>query len=121
MPILSFCEGVNPSAAIAGGVTTQFIEEERLNRIKHSEWRFPIRAILTCLAAANIDASDIDAVVYPWDSPAYEDGRVTSFYAELNDRYGSDAGTLAWQRANLVRFRPQAVEARLDRELRRET
>ena len=120
MAILSFYEGVNPSAAVVDGVATHFVEEERLNRVKHSEWRFPIKAIIRCMKDAGLEAGDIDAVVYPWDSPAYADGRVAEFYAEVREKYGTDPGTAAWQRSNLSRLKPRAVESRLDYELRRE-
>jgi len=120
MATLSFYEGVNPSAGISGDLPTQFIEEERLNRIKHSAWHFPIRAILSCLQTSAVELGDLEAIIYPWDSPMYSDGRLSRFYADLNRQYGSDSETLQWQQANISRFDPGSVKERLRRELLRE-
>jgi carbamoyltransferase len=121
MAILSFYEGVNPSAGIASGAPTFFIEEERLNRVKHSDWKFPIKAILACLSAASVEVHDLEAIVYPWDSPMYGDGRLATFYDQVNRQYGTDEATQRWQRANIARFEPHAVQRRLKDELLRET
>lgn len=48
---------------VQDGVLIVAVEEERLNRIKKTT-KFPINAIRSCLAAANVSPADIDAVGY---------------------------------------------------------
>jgi predicted NodU family carbamoyl transferase len=48
---------------VQDGVLLAAVEEERLNRIKKTT-KFPINAIRSCLAAANVSPTDIDAVGY---------------------------------------------------------
>ncbi|MGH3772676.1 MAG: carbamoyltransferase family protein [Pseudonocardiaceae bacterium] len=51
------------AALVKDGVLLAAVEEERLNRIKKTT-KFPINAIRSCLATANVSPSDIDAVGY---------------------------------------------------------
>lgn len=50
---------------IKDGKVVALIEEERLNREKHT-WKFPSGAIKECLAIANISLKDIDHVTFFW-------------------------------------------------------
>jgi predicted NodU family carbamoyl transferase len=51
------------ASLVRDGVLIAAVEEERLNRIKKTT-KFPINAIRSCLAIANVSATDIDAVGY---------------------------------------------------------
>src|SRR4051794_29669129 len=56
---------IHDSAAVLvrDGVVLAAIEQERLNRIKHTN-KAPSGAIAACLATAGASASDLDAVAY---------------------------------------------------------
>ncbi len=51
------------ASLVRDGVLVAAVEEERLNRIKKTT-KFPINAIRSCLATANVSPADIDAVGY---------------------------------------------------------
>lgn len=51
------------ASLVRDGTLIAAVEEERLNRIKKTT-KFPINAIRSCLAAANVSPADIDAVGY---------------------------------------------------------
>jgi len=68
MNILGFnCYGHDSAAAILkDGVLVSAVEEERLNRKKHSGL-FPINSINYVLENSNLKISDIDHITYAWD------------------------------------------------------
>lgn len=51
------------ASLVKDGTLLAAVEEERLNRIKKTT-KFPINAIRSCLATANVSPADIDAVAY---------------------------------------------------------
>ena len=51
---------------LQNGELTFAVEEERLNRKKHSG-EFPLRSIEEAFKFANIKISDIDHITFPWD------------------------------------------------------
>jgi len=51
------------ASLVQDGVLIAAVEEERLNRIKKTT-KFPINAIKSCLATANVSPADLDAVAY---------------------------------------------------------
>jgi carbamoyltransferase len=53
------------AALLVDGEVRALVEEERLNREKHT-WRFPAGAIDACLAIAGLRASDVDRVAFFW-------------------------------------------------------
>jgi carbamoyltransferase len=115
MKFLCIYEGENPSAGIVsdGGIEI-FIEEERLNRIKHASQMFPIRAILRCLEETSVSLNDIDGIAYPWDLDAYiPSGEVESHYRSVNELYPPDSATLRWQKQNLGRYGRDSVNERI--------
>jgi carbamoyltransferase len=67
MKILGFnCYGHDSAAAlIIDGEVVCAVEEERLNRKKHSGG-FPIHAIKECLKSANLEIADIDHITFFW-------------------------------------------------------
>jgi carbamoyltransferase len=66
-------QGMDASAAvILNGEIIAAAEEERFNGIKHCS-DFPIAAINYCLAAANIDISNINYVTHGFNYSPYED------------------------------------------------
>src|SRR5262245_29844689 len=52
------------------------IEEERLNRKKHT-WEYPARAIAECLRLEGITINDVDHVTFFWDPRLEVTGNVT--------------------------------------------
>ncbi|ANW05846.1 carbamoyltransferase [Bradyrhizobium icense] len=59
------------------------VEEERLNRIKHSN-KFPSRSIQYCLAAAGIQLSDIDRIAF-YATEAYCNAMLESLFGSQPD------------------------------------
>ena len=58
----------NASACIiTDGKLKVFIEEERLNEIKHSVNFFPKKSIIKCLEEINLELKDIDYIAVGWD------------------------------------------------------
>ncbi len=66
------------ASLVKDGVLLTAVEEERLNRIKKTT-KFPINAIRSCLATANISPSDIDAVGYYFPED-FTDSMLNHFY-----------------------------------------
>ncbi|HYW10274.1 MAG TPA: carbamoyltransferase N-terminal domain-containing protein, partial [Longimicrobium sp.] len=62
--------GLHDAAAVLveDGRIVAAIEEERLNRVKHSS-AFPARAIARCLAEAGARLDDVDRVAIAWSEP----------------------------------------------------
>ena len=48
---------------IDDGILLSAAEEERFSRVKH-DFNFPSNAIIFCLAKANLNSNDLDAVVF---------------------------------------------------------
>jgi decarbamoylnovobiocin carbamoyltransferase/7-O-carbamoyltransferase len=65
---------------VEDGVLLAAVEEERLNRIKHTT-KFPINSIRSCLAKVDASPSDIDAVGYYFPEDAI-DLALNQFYAD---------------------------------------
>lgn len=54
----------DPSAAILiDGELVAFVEEERINRVKHANATFPLNAIEFCMKQAGLEYSELDAIV----------------------------------------------------------
>ncbi len=61
------------AAIVQNGVVKAAIEEERLNRVKHSN-SFPVRAIRFCLEEVGATLRDVDAIVTDADEKGYDFG-----------------------------------------------
>src|SRR5579872_4861543 len=59
------------AALVKDGSVVAAIEEERLNRIKHSNF-FPVRAIRFCLQQVGASITDLDAIVTDNAESTYE-------------------------------------------------
>ncbi len=68
---------------LADGVVVAAVEEERLNRIKHSN-KFPVAAIRFCLSHYGATIADIDHIAYYVDEAA-ADGLLALLYLERSD------------------------------------
>lgn len=53
-------------ALLENGVPRLVVEEERLNRIKHTK-RFPMQGVAAALPGLGLTLADIDALTTPWD------------------------------------------------------
>ncbi len=61
---ISSSHGDSSAALIVDGTVVAAVEEERFDRIKHSA-QFPEHSIRHCLAAAGLNATDVDLVALP--------------------------------------------------------
>lgn len=92
----------DPSAALfQNGVLKSFIEEERLIRVKHAAGNFPIKAVDYVLTANGLDIDDIDFIIQPWDCNLYDDGKMGSYYDEINDVYPTTDADISYQKNHL--------------------
>lgn len=75
----------DPSAAlVVDGEVVGFVEEERLNRVRHAPGMVPKLAVQWVLREAGIGLDDVDALAYGWDLPRY--GRIRNERWDLADR-----------------------------------
>ncbi|HEY8916067.1 MAG TPA: carbamoyltransferase C-terminal domain-containing protein [Chitinophaga sp.] len=81
-------------------------EEERLNRIKHTN-KFPVRAIEACLEEHNIDLDDIDAFAFPNEEAVYDQEIIRYGTIDPSFNYGS-------ARAYLVAYFQQYFNRQID-------
>ena len=66
--ILGINDMVDPSVSLVeDGKLLFYVEEERLNRIKHSHNIFPIKSIETALKKFNISVNDLECIAYNWN------------------------------------------------------
>jgi carbamoyltransferase len=66
----------DPAAALLiDGRIVAFVEEERLNRVRHAPFLAPVLAAEYVLRAAGVTIEDVDAIAYGWDLPSYYRGR----------------------------------------------
>jgi carbamoyltransferase len=119
---LGIFEGhADPAVAIVrGGEIVAYAEEERLIRQKHALGVYPHKALQFCLDSAGILLSDVEAVGINWDIDGYTNGRIASFFDELNGSFPVDDATHGWQRSVLGRFTQTATEQRHHLEWRRQ-
>jgi carbamoyltransferase len=100
----------DPAVAIVhNGKVLAYSEEERHIRFKHAPRVYPDAALQYCLDAAGAKLEDIEAVGINWDMPAYGDGRMASFFAEMRQQHQVDSRTVCWQNGLLRRFHPAAM------------
>src|SRR5262245_28084152 len=92
----------DPSAALVrDGQVVAFVEEERLTRVKHARGSFPNRAIDYVLKAGGLSITDIDCLAQAWDCSVYDSGEMAAHYAQINAKYPTTAGDLAYQKKHL--------------------
>jgi carbamoyltransferase len=92
----------DPSAALVrDGQVVAFVEEERLTRVKHARGAFPNRAVDYVLKAGGVSITDIDCIAQAWDCGAYDSGEMAAHYAQINAKYPTTAGDLAYQKKHL--------------------
>lgn len=95
----------DPAVAIVrNGEVLAYAEEERHIRFKHAPNMYPYRALDYCLKVAGVSLADVQAVAVNWNLPAYTDGSMTQFYADLRQKYPVDERTIAWQNTALRVF-----------------
>ena len=100
--ILGINDMADPSVSLVkNGQLIFYIEEERLNRIKHSHNIFPVRSIKAALKYYNISFNEIKCIAYNWNFKKYENGSMANFFKRLNKEYNSDFATKKWQRERL--------------------
>src|ERR1043166_4127474 len=119
---LGIFEGhADPAVAIVkDGEIVAYAEEERFTRQKHAWGVYPHRSLQFCLETAGIELTDVDAVGLNWDIDGYSNGRLASFFDQLNADFRVDDATRGWQRSVLRRFDRKAVEQRHHFEWRRQ-
>lgn len=81
------------AALVVDGRLVSFVEEERLNRDKHT-WAFPNMAIEWCLENAGVGIKDIDTVTFDY-RPGLDYARFLAF--DIVPRFPSSGGRFAKQ------------------------
>ncbi len=110
----------DPSAAlIVNNRVVAFAEEERLLRIKHAVGYFPSRSIEFVLKKANMAIDDIDAIVQPWDCNKYDSGEMQKVYDEINSKYPTTEGDIAYQKNHISTLSAGSQKGIILRNLRR--
>ena len=116
-----FHSGFDPSAALLiDDQVTAYVEEERLIRNKHAAGWFPTRSIEYVLQASGVDIADIDYIVQAWDCKKYDDGVIAKHYEELNKKYPTNSGDIAYQNSHLNTFRSERQRGIILQNLRRQ-
>lgn len=96
------------AALIVDGRLVAFVEEERLNRDKHT-WAFPDRAIAWCLEHAGLSLRDVDAVTFAY-RPFVDYARAVS--SDIAPRLPRSAARLAAQTYTDARLWWKAIDFR---------
>ena len=100
--ILGINDMVDPSISLVkDGKLLFYVEEERLNRIKHSHNIFPIKSIEVALKKFNISISDLDCIAYNWNFKKYSHGHMKNFFKKFNLKFKVDDNTIKWQQDRL--------------------
>ena len=103
---------VDPAVAIVeDGRVLAYCEEERLVRVKHAPYVYPMQALQYCLRTAGVELSDLAAVAVPHDARAYSDGRMARYFAGVRRRWQVDGATRSWQRRELATLNTDALTA----------
>ena len=82
------------AAIISDGKLIVLVEEERLNREKHT-WKFPKNAIRSCLQQAKLSIKDIDHFTFFWDPFKELTGNLAhfiNFFPESVNLFKSSSG-----------------------------
>ncbi len=109
--ILGINDMVDPSISLVkDGKLLFYVEEERLNRIKHSHNIFPIKSIEMALKRFDISIDDLQCISYNWDFDKYSGGYMKNFFRKFNTKYRVDQNTIKWQKErlnkrNLINFK----------------
>lgn len=103
----------DPSVAIVcDGKVLAYAEEERFIRWKHAPRVYPIRALKYCLDQASLKPSEVTAIGINWDLPAYTNGTMKSFFAEMEEQWPLDENTHRWQQHVLGYFNSEKARQR---------
>ena len=118
--ILGINDMVDPSISLVkNGKLLFYIEEERLNRIKHSHNIFPLKSIEVALKKFNISINDLDCITYNWDFKKYSGGYMKKFFNRLNSQFKVDSNTKKWQQERLNKRNLKNFEKKLEINLRK--
>ncbi len=116
--ILGINDFTDPSIAIIrNGEVKFYIEEERLNRIKHSHNIFPTKSINEAFNYLGISFKNIKAIAYNWDFRKYENGHLKKFFLNLNKKYKIDKNTKSWQLERLKNRNLKKFKKKLEKNL----
>jgi carbamoyltransferase len=103
----------DPSVAvIRDGKILAYSEEERHVRLKHAPRIYPLRALRYCFDQTGLKPGDIAAIGVNWNSPAFADGTMRAFFADMEQRWPLDANTRRWQEHVLDYYSMEKVRLR---------
>ena len=92
----------DPSAAfVRDGHVVAFVEEERLNRVKHARGYFPSKSIGYVLDASGMTISEVDCIAQAWDCEVYDSGEMAAHYEQVNANYVTTEDDIAYQQRHL--------------------
>jgi len=118
--ILGINDMVDPSVSLVeDGKLLFYVEEERLNRIKHSHNIFPIKSIETALKKFNISVNDLECIAYNWNFNKYSNGHMANIFRDLNSKYDVDPLTKKWQSERLKNRNLANFKKKLELNLRK--
>lgn len=110
----------DPSVAIVrDGVVLACAEEERFIRLKHAPRVYPIEALIYCLDHVGTKPDEVAAIGINWDLPAYTDGRMKSFFADMEKQWPIDSNTCRWQQYVLGYYNRDSARQRHELHWRR--
>ena len=96
--ILGINDMVDPSISLVeNGKLIFYVEEERLNRIKHSHNLFPIKSLEYALDKFKLSIDDLQYISYNWDFNKYSGGFMKKFFRKINNKYKYDETSKNWQ------------------------
>ena len=110
----------DPSVAIVQhGKLLAYMEEERLNRVKHAPGQYPLRALRSCLDQLGISPNEVAGIAINWNLSAYANGTMRKFFAQMKRSWPLDVATHRWQKHVMSYFNPEATRQRHARHWRR--
>ena len=118
--ILGINDMVDPSISLVkNGKLLFYIEEERLNRIKHSHNIFPLKSIEVALKKFKISINDLECIAYNWDFKKYSGGHMRNFFNKFNKQFKIDKDTKKWQIERLSKRNLENFKKKIETNLRK--
>ena len=110
----------DPSIAIVSdGRILACAEEERFIRLKHAPRIYPLQALKYCMDHVGAKFGDIAAIAVGFNLPAYTDGTIENFFADMREQWPVNGNTRRWQQQALAYYNMESVRMRHESTWRR--
>jgi len=117
--ILGINDMADPSISLVkNGKLIFYVEEERLNRIKHSHNSFPIKSLEYALDKFKLSIDDLQYISYNWDFNKYSGGFMKKYFKKINTKYKFDETSKNWQIQRLKNRNLKNFKKRIEKNLR---